>query len=198
MQNSSDSFIQNPSSPSTSLQNKIHIKTVPLHEKQHPYLTEHIEARKARIRSLFNQLDDRNQGYIDASRYLEIFLKIHLCNLEYNNFLKSIARRLDDLVLGGDEPRQKPLPKPGHLSQFPIGSSVMYARELVKVCDRTFDGRITLIEFEAFVNAKEEELWSLFCHLDVGNDNALHLSDLQTSVRNAGKLLSMFVWLIIT
>lgn len=139
------------------------IQIIASSHSHNPLHAEDEESRRSRIYTLFRQLDDKELGYLDAS---------------------SIARKLDELVLGGDEPRQIPLPPKD--ANFPIGSSVMYARELVKVCDQTHDGRITFAEFEEFVKSKEEELWKLFCDVDVGNDNAIHLNDLRTSVRNAG------------
>ncbi|EGF82382.1 hypothetical protein BATDEDRAFT_9761, partial [Batrachochytrium dendrobatidis JAM81] len=69
---------------------------------------------------------------------------------------------------------------------IPLGSTFMYARELVRACDKTADGRITFPEFEAFVKEKEKELLQLFQEIDSGNDNVIHLTELLSSVRAAG------------
>ncbi|KAL2915630.1 hypothetical protein HK105_204815 [Polyrhizophydium stewartii] len=175
-----------------------------------PLSAEDVVSRRARIKALFDRLDQRGQGYLDAD---------------------SIVRRLDEIAFGQTAPpsttkpalQAAPAPSPqprgqsqipppvaaaqrnalpatataddgvdpdaavrGVLENIPLGSTVMYARELVKACDKTADGRITFAEFESFVKEKEKELLELFQEIDTGNDNVIHLSTLLSSVRRAG------------
>ena len=135
-------------------------KLIHLKEKASPFEKEDSSQRTRRIYTLFRQLDD-SQGYLDTG---------------------NITKKLDELVLNNENNENRTSFK----SNRPLGSSAMYARELVKVCDQTQNGRVTFEEFEEFITAKEHELWDLFHQVDVGNDNGIHLHDLQTSMRNAG------------
>ncbi len=49
---------------------------------------------------------------------------------------------------------------------------------------------LTLEDFKEIVSHKEQQLWELFCHVDVGKDNGIHLHDLQSSLQNAGTLFA--------
>ncbi|KAJ3021974.1 hypothetical protein HKX48_007352 [Thoreauomyces humboldtii] len=62
----------------------------------------------------------------------------------------------------------------------------MYARELVKECDKTKDGRITFAEFEAFVHSKEVELANVFRQIDSSGDHTIQEGELRQFVTAAG------------
>lgn len=115
-----------------------------------PQSKEDSESRRSRIRELFETLDDNRTGYLD-----------------YDN----IVRRLGELAITAAIRSSDKSPTSQSISQArskqvksdgPVGSAVMYARELVKECDKTKDGRITFAEFEAFVHQKEKELEEVF------------------------------------
>ena len=71
-------------------------------------------------------------------------------------------------------------------NHHPLGSTIMYGRELVKVCDKTKDGTITFQEFEEFVHQKESELYDLFKRIDTDRDDIIQLPELIKSFREAG------------
>ncbi|KAJ3332230.1 hypothetical protein HDU76_000875 [Blyttiomyces sp. JEL0837] len=133
-------------------------------------MREDAEARKARIRVLFDLIDDNHTGYLDAD---------------------NILRRLDALSKRPlYEQQLKKLKKTTHDSSFPAtfneSSARMYATELIKICDQTKDGTIHFEEFEQFVNAKEAELEKLFSQIAGRNKFSIGQADLKNSVATAG------------
>ncbi|KAI8824164.1 mitochondrial carrier domain-containing protein [Fimicolochytrium jonesii] len=68
----------------------------------------------------------------------------------------------------------------------PVGSTLMYARELVKECDKTKDGRITFAEFEGFVHTKERELEEVFRKVDTTGDNTIQYDELGHFIKASG------------
>ncbi|KNC99043.1 uncharacterized protein SPPG_05994 [Spizellomyces punctatus DAOM BR117] len=114
---------------------------------------------RSRILSLFQTLDHNKTGYLDHD---------------------NIIRRFDDLA-GAKRRSDRPAGEAG-----PLGSVVMYARELVKECDKTRDGRITFAEFEQFVRQKEVELLKVFQEIDTSGDNTIQKSELRDFVKAAG------------
>ncbi|KAJ3297586.1 hypothetical protein HK104_000326 [Borealophlyctis nickersoniae] len=147
------------------------------HRAVNPLASENPISRGARIRALFDSLDDDKTGYLEAG---------------------NITRRFDELALGngtcasttliGDGGKDDASERP----EGPLGSSIMYARELVKECDKTKDGRITFAEFDQFIKQKELELWHLFQQIDRGGDNVIQPSELKGALRAAGMFRFVF------
>ncbi|KAI8928994.1 mitochondrial carrier domain-containing protein [Entophlyctis helioformis] len=153
-------------------------------------------SRRARILALFQRLDHNGMGYIDADSIVKQLDEIAFgsqqskANPAHAPISASQAQAASLSGSGSSSAsassQSAETSVRAALENIPLGSTVMYARELVKVCDKTKDGRITFAEFEAFVRKKEQELLDLFQEIDTGNDNVIHLSELLASVREAG------------
>ncbi|KAJ1337062.1 hypothetical protein BSLG_006822 [Batrachochytrium salamandrivorans] len=176
-----------------------------------PLNSENVDSRRARIRTLYDQLDYNGQGYLEIDSIVKWLDQTAFDNPPQSHPSHSAVQAI--LNTGASSTSsQLPLSSAssassvaqrtadtcarGAMENIPLGSTFMYARELVKVCDKTADGRITFAEFEAFVKEKEKELLKLFQEvipenglstiIDTGNDNVIHLSELLESVRAAG------------
>jgi solute carrier family 25 (mitochondrial phosphate transporter), member 23/24/25/41 len=125
-----------------------------------PLELEDAEARKQRIRALYDKIDVDNSGHLDTS---------------------DLERRFRELRNAAGNPLST--------QQLPLGSTQMYAKELLKKCDSNANGTISYSEFEAFVQAKEKELWELFKQIDTGKDNLIGADELQSSLKKAGRLM---------
>ncbi|KAJ3053908.1 hypothetical protein HK097_003098 [Rhizophlyctis rosea] len=144
-------------------------------------------SRRLRIRSLFDSLDDDNTGYLEAGNITRRFDELAVGNGTCGSTKTPAAfdNRPDASSASSSSTFATPADgegKPGG----PLVSSIMYARELVKECDKTKDGRITFAEFEQFVKQKELELWRLFQQIDRGGDGLIQPGELRASLRSAG------------
>ncbi|KAI9361216.1 mitochondrial carrier domain-containing protein [Zopfochytrium polystomum] len=119
------------------------------------------KARRARVRKLFDLIDDNHTGYLDSD---------------------NIVRRLGSLASGADNSGNP---------TFSESSAQMYAAELVKICDTSKDGTISFGEFEQFVARKEKEIQDLFLQITkTKGKTTITLSDLKTSFAGAGIVVS--------
>jgi Ca2+-binding EF-hand superfamily protein len=62
-----------------------------------------------------------------------------------------------------------------------------YADELIRVCDTTVDGKITLEELKRFLRHKEKELWTVFNQMDVSGNGELTTESFQKALSKSGK-----------
>lgn len=124
-----------------------------------PLELEDAETRKQRIRALYDKIDADKSGHIDT---------------------KDLERKFRELRASRNIESES--------SGVPLGSTQMYAKELLKRCDSNSNGTISYPEFEAFVEAKEKELWELFKQIDTGKDNLIGADELQSSLKKAGML----------
>ncbi|KAJ1569915.1 hypothetical protein HK096_010199, partial [Nowakowskiella sp. JEL0078] len=125
---------------------------------ENPLKNEDLKSRRARVKALFDKLDPENKGYLTAD---------------------GITISIYDIVRGSSPVKQS------HDS-LRVHSASIYATELVKVCDKTKDGRITFKEFDDFVSRKEQELWTLFQQIDISKDNAIQVSEIKESLKTTG------------
>ncbi|KAI8912283.1 mitochondrial carrier domain-containing protein [Powellomyces hirtus] len=152
------------------------------------------ETRRGRIRMLFEALDDNKTGYLDHDNILR-----RLDELAANSRLRCERKlqRQQQPISSTQSPPPSESPRPTTAAgkrtdsrkgpkDVTVGSAVMYARELVKECDKTKDGRISFAEFEAFVHQKELELERVFRQIDSSGDNTIQYHELRQFVTAAG------------
>ncbi|KAJ3139476.1 hypothetical protein HDU90_008977 [Geranomyces variabilis] len=151
------------------------------------------ESRRARIRMLFEALDDNKTGYLDHDNILR-----RLDELAASS--RARAERKAKRAKQQHMSAEQPLPPPKHQHRqkppdckkergprdVPVGSKLMYASELIKECDKTKDGRISFPEFENFVHQKEAELEKVFRQIDSSGDNTIQPQELRHYVSAAG------------
>ncbi|KAJ3146786.1 hypothetical protein HDU89_006041 [Geranomyces variabilis] len=151
------------------------------------------ESRRARIRMLFEALDDNKTGYLDHDNILR-----RLDELAASS--RARAERKAKRAKQQHMSAEQPLPPPKHQHRqkppdckkqrgprdVPVGSKLMYASELIKECDKTKDGRISFPEFENFVHQKEAELEKVFRQIDSSGDNTIQPQELRQYVSAAG------------
>ncbi|KAJ3088421.1 hypothetical protein HK102_008792 [Quaeritorhiza haematococci] len=122
-------------------------------------------SRRVRIKLLFDKLDDTGTGTLDADnlrrRYEELGKKAWA-----------------DTCSGKEEDKSEDL--------VASSSALMYAKELVRICDETKTGSIDFPEFERFVRRKEREIWKSFQQIGNKADLTITPSELKASLRAAG------------
>ena len=89
--------------------------------------------------------------------------------------IENVAKKLNELRMSSKQQ-----------VKVPLGSSDMYSRELLRICNQSHVGHISFNEFEAFVLAKDKELYELFSQIDTDNDNAIHFLDLRNAMEKVG------------
>ncbi|KAJ3164436.1 hypothetical protein HDU88_005313 [Geranomyces variabilis] len=151
------------------------------------------ESRRARIRMLFEALDDNKTGYLDHDNILR---RLDELAARSRARAERKAKRAKQQHMSAEQPlpppkhqhRQKPpdCKKERGPRDVPIGSKLMYASELIKECDKTKDGRISFPEFENFVHQKEAELEKVFRQIDSSGDNTIQPQELRQYVSAAG------------
>lgn len=121
------------------------------------YLHETPAERSNRIKLLFSRLDSNGSGFLDVKDLTDRLMVLDCENGEV-----------------GDQGKE-------------LDSRRVYARELVAACcGSNSDGRIYLADFEQFVKKKEEQLWNMFCKLDVSNSKRLRRTELRQALQEAG------------
>ncbi|KAJ3129903.1 hypothetical protein HK098_007657 [Nowakowskiella sp. JEL0407] len=135
-------------------------------QPENPLIHEDPKSRKARVKALFDRMDTEKKGFLTVS---------------------SITQRLSDLTRASAEVNEK---LNSNKPRFHGGTAAIYAGQLVEVCDKTKDGRITFTEFDEFVKQKEKDLWVLFQQIDSSHDNAIQVTELKSSLKKAGIVVS--------
>ncbi|KAI8804172.1 mitochondrial carrier domain-containing protein [Cladochytrium replicatum] len=143
-----------------------------------PLRVEDAKTRRARIRSLFDQIRGENE-YLDAGNIVRRFAELKRTVGSGSHAPAGSSKAVD----GKGETLA---PSLSGLVSGPRGSAEMYAKELVSIADQSKNGRVDFAEFERFVTNKERELWNLFQQIDTSNDNAIQRSELKASLQAAG------------
>jgi Ca2+-binding EF-hand superfamily protein len=132
-----------------------------------------------RIRFLFQKLDKKGNGFLDAHQF-EIYL---------NSIEERLHHQAESLPVGiessnkaqnqrnlGTSSAKDGLTNNGSFASSTVASSAeavnpqqlarrAYSTSLVKKCDKTLDGTVTFEEFKKFVTEKEKELHVLFSNI---------------------------------
>ncbi|KAJ3151633.1 hypothetical protein HDU86_006052 [Geranomyces michiganensis] len=157
------------------------------------------EVRRARIRMLFEALDDNKTGYLDHDNILRRLDELAArSRARAERKAKRAKQQQQQQHMSAEQSPPQPPPKHQHRQKppdckkergprdVPVGSKLMYASELIKECDKTKDGRISFQEFENFVHHKEAELEKVFRQIDSSGDNTIQPHELRQYVGAAG------------
>lgn len=77
-----------------------------------------------------------------------------------------------------------------HKIDHPLKNADVLLGDVLKAVDTSGDGRIQFLEFKAFVEHAENELWQLFQTIDRDHSGALDKEELRTAFRRAGMAVS--------